>query len=111
MVRRRVWKPRQVRRGLLRLGFTEDRRRGKGDHVWFYKRVECLDGETHTITTLVDMGIQDIPHRTMSYILDALALDDATFYQAYQGRYTEEMYTQYLRTVPKQRLMPPSMRQ
>jgi len=111
VVRRRIWKPRQVRRGLLRLGFTEDPGRGKGDHVWFYKQVECLSGESHTITTMVDMGVEDIPHRTMFYILDALALDEETFYQAYRGQYTEAAYAEYLLTVPKQRLMPPAMRQ
>jgi len=60
---------------------------------------------------MVDMGVEDIPHRTMFYILDALALDEETFYQAYRGQYTEAAYAEYLLTVPKQRLMPPAMRQ
>lgn len=110
MGRRHIWKPRQVIRALRKLGFTQDRKRGKGDHIWFYKRVICLGGEKHTIITMVDPGVDDIPHSTMGYILDALALDDERFYKAYTGEYTEEMYEAYLLTVPKERLLPPAMR-
>ena len=94
----------------MTLGFTEDVKRGKGDHVWFYKRVICLNGERHTIVTMLDVGVSDIPHRTMEHILDALALDDETFWQAYKGQFTEAMYDEYLLTVPKERLMPPAFR-
>ena len=110
MGRRHIWKPRQVIRALTRLGFTQDRRHGKGDHIWFYKRVICLSGESHTIVTMVDAGSADIPHTTMRYIRDALALDDEQLWAAYKGDYTAEMYEEYLRTVPKDRLMPPAMR-
>lgn len=78
--------------------------------IWFYKRVACLNGEPHTIVTMVDAGSADIPHTTMRYICDALALDDERLWAAYKGDYTAEMYERYLRTVPKNRLMPPAMR-
>ncbi len=110
MGRRHIWKPRQVTRALIRLGFTRDRKRGKGDHVWFYKRVTCLNDESHTIVTMVDAGSGDIPHGTMRYIRDALALDDERLWAAYKGDYTVEMYEEHLRTVPKNYLMPPAMR-
>lgn len=110
MGRRHIWKPREVIRTLKNLGLTQAKRRGKGDHMWFYKRVTCLGGDKHTITTMVDRGVEDIPPGTMKYILDALTLDDETFYEAYKGDYTEEMYEEHLLTVPKNRLLPPAMR-
>ncbi len=110
MGRRHIWKPRQASRGLENLGFTKDTKRGKGDHVWFYRRVICLNGEHHTIVTMVDMGVEDIPYATMDYILGALALDDDTFWLAYSGAYTAQMYETYLLTIPKKRLMPPALR-
>lgn len=110
MGRRHLWKPREASRALERLGFTKDAKRGKGDHVWFYQRVLCLNNEPHTITTMVDMGVSTIPYKTMDYILDALALDDDTLVDALKGYYTAIMYRAYLLTVPKTRLMPPAMR-
>lgn len=110
MGRRHIWKPRQVIRALRRLGFTQDKRRGKGDHIWFYKRVTCLHGEKHTMVTMVDPGVDDIPYGTMNRICDAIALDDEQLYKAYKGEYTEEMYVEYLSSVPKNRLLPPAMR-
>ncbi len=110
MGRRHLWKPREASRALERLGFIKDTKRGKGDHVWFYKRIICLDDAPHTITTMVDMGVKTIPYKTMDYILDAVALDDETFLSALKGDFTPAMYDTYLRTVPKNRLMPPAMR-
>lgn len=111
MGRRHIWKPREVVRALKRLGFTQAKRRGKGDHIWFYKRVTCLGGDDHTVVTMVDRSMEDIPPGTMKYILDALALDDEAFYKAYAGDYTEEMYEKYLSTIPRNRLLPPAMRE
>ncbi len=59
---------------------------------------------------MVDAGSADIPHGTMRCICDALVLDDEQLWAAYQGDYTAEMYEAYLRTVPKDRLMPPALR-
>lgn len=110
MGRRHIWKPREVIRALKRLGFTQAPKRGKGDHLWFYKQVHCLGHQEHTIVTMVDQGVQEIPPSTMKYILDAVALDDETFHKVYQGDYNAQMYEAYLRTVPKDRLLPPAMR-
>lgn len=110
MGRRHIWKPREVIRALKHLGFTQAKKRGKGDHIWFYKRVTCLGGEKHTITTMVDRSVEDIPPGTMKYILNAVALDDETFSKAHRSAYNEEMYEAYLRTIPKNRLLPPAMR-
>lgn len=107
---RHIWKPRQISRGLENLGFTKDTKRGKGDHAWFHKQVICLNCERHTIVTMVDMGAENIPYGTMDYILDALTLDDDTFWQAFSGEYTAQTYEAYLLTIPKKRLMPPAMR-
>ena len=110
MGRRHIWKPREVIHALRNVGFTQAKRRGKGDHIWFYKRVTCLGEDRHTITAMVDRGVEDIPPNTMKYILDALALDDEVFYRAFKGNYTEEMYDECLQTVPRNRLLPPAMR-
>ncbi len=59
---------------------------------------------------MVDMGIDTIPYTTMDYILDALSLDDETLWQAFKGAYTAAMYDMYVRTIPKNRLMPPAIR-
>ena len=108
---RHVWKPREVIAALNALGFTENRARGKGDHIFFLRYCVCQGGKTITAKTIVDAGSKQIPFKTMAHILDAIALTDEQLRSAWQGKFSSTDYDRYLLTIPRARLLPFALRQ
>ena len=103
------WKPREVRRAILNLSFTELPKRGKGGHRMYFKDAVCRDGMI-TIKTQIPFGKRELHPKTRDEILNSLATDLDTFTKAFRKEYTASDYESYLLTLPRSKLLPRTLR-
>lgn len=93
---KRRWKPKEIRSILLKLGFSEKRGRGKGDHRMYFKTVEIAQGKAITLITMVDIGGDVVSAKSLRSILRSIKLDMRTLERAYEGQYHRRDYEGYL---------------
>jgi len=93
---KRRWKPKEIRKVLLQLGFIEKKGRGKGDHRMYFKTVEVAPEKAITLITMLDMGSNIISPKVLKSILQSTRLDIQTLERAFSGQYHRRDYEDHL---------------
>ncbi len=107
---KRRWKPREIRRVLMKLGFIEKPGRGKGDHRMYFKTVSTADGGTITLVTMLDMGSDIVSAKSLQAVLSDTVLDMNELEDAFRGHYTVSEYEAHLRNCTKAELLSKSFK-
>jgi predicted RNA binding protein YcfA (HicA-like mRNA interferase family) len=106
--KRHIWTSREVSQALEALGFVPLPKRGKGSHRLYGRTLMCAGEQLVNITVSVP---QHLGQGTAATIADRVGLTPDQLFQAFEGKFTQADYEALAAVSPRQRFLPPALRQ
>lgn len=104
------FKTSEVLRALDRLGFTRRSRRGKGDHIWFFKNLKCGNGDI-VVQTYVDSTPKMVSPGDLRKILAAIVLTESQLHRTCDGDFDSVDYEALALKGDRDNYLPPAVKQ